>query len=129
MRLRLDHHSGESIWRQIVEQVKYGVAAAALKPGDQLPSIRVLAGELNINPRTVVKAYEELDHMGLVVMRHGQGVFVADRRPDVTATARHRVLEDLARRLLAEGARLGAGPDEVLRILEGVAEKMERRHG
>lgn len=129
MRIRLDHHSGEPIWRQIVEQVKYGVASAALEPGDQLPSIRALAGELNINPRTVVKAYEELDHMGLVVMRHGQGVFIANRRPDVTASARHRVLEELARRLLAEGARLGAGPDEVIALLESVAEKMERQHG
>lgn len=128
MRIRLDHHSGEPIWRQIVEQVKYGVASAALEPGAQLPSIRALAAELSINPRTVVKAYEELDHMGLVVMRQGQGVFVADRRPDVTASARRRLIADLGRRLLAEGARLGANADEVIKIVSEVADEMERQH-
>ncbi|MHC4714852.1 MAG: GntR family transcriptional regulator, partial [Planctomycetota bacterium] len=73
MYIRLDHSSGEPFYRQIVEQVKYAVAAARVVPGDRLPSIRGLAGRLKINPRTVVKAYEELAHAGLVVMRQGQG--------------------------------------------------------
>lgn len=125
MYLRLDTSSGEPIYRQIVEQIKYGIAAERLAGGQQLPSIRALAGQLKINPRTVVKAYEELAHAGLVVMRHGQGVFVAQRRQSAPAGVRRKVIADLGRRLLSEAARMGAGGDEVLRILRDEVEQME----
>jgi GntR family transcriptional regulator len=118
MYLRLDHHSGEPIYRQIVEAVKYKVATGELEPQVQLPSIRALAEQLQINPRTVVKAYEELEHAGVVVMRHGLGVFVGLNHGVVPAGVRRQKLADLARRLLAEGARLGADPDELMRIVE-----------
>ncbi len=125
MPLRLDTHSGEPIWRQIVEQVKYGVASGEFAPDEKLPSIRSLAAELKINPRTVVKAYEELSHMGLVVMRQGQGAFITSERPDTPAEARRKVLLEMARRLLAEGARLGADTDEVRDILREASEEIE----
>jgi len=118
MYLRLDHHSGEPIYRQIVEAVKYKVASGELPPDVQLPSIRVMAGQLSINPRTVVKAYEELEHAGVVIMRHGQGVFVGSKHGVVPAGVRREKLADLARRLLAEGARLGADPEELMKIIE-----------
>jgi GntR family transcriptional regulator len=125
MRIRLNSHSGEPIWRQIVEQMKYRVASGQLADGDRLPSIRVLAGELKINPRTVVKAYEELQHAGIVVMRQGQGVFVTARRGAASAQARRVVLMEMARRLMAEASRLGASPEEVAAILEKVRKEME----
>lgn len=124
MFLRLDHHSGEAIYRQIVEQLKFRIAAGKLAPGERLPSIRQLAAELKINPRTVVKAYEELAHAGLTVMRHGQGVFVAERDGGAPAAARRKALRDMARRMLAEASRLGADYDEVLEALEAVASEM-----
>lgn len=127
MYIKLDHHSGEPIWRQIVEQVKYGIAAGRVAPGEQLPSIRGLAGDLKINPRTVVKAYEELQHGGLVTMRQGQGVFVTPNRGSTPATARRRAVRDLGRRLMAESLRLGATTDEVLDILREVGEEMEQK--
>lgn len=127
MYLKLDHHCGEPIWRQILEQIKFRIAAGQLADDEQLPSIRALAAELKINPRTVVKAYEELEHAGLVVMRQGQGVFVASRRAGVPAATRRQVITDLARRLLAEALRLGATPDEVMQIVRSVSEKMERK--
>ena len=126
MRLRLNPHSGEPIWRQIVEQIKFEVAAARLPSGAQLPSIRGLADELSVNPRTVVKAYEKLESLGLVLMKHGQGVFVANRTVDANAAARKRVLSDLCRRLLAEASRLGARTEEVIEILRQTARSMER---
>lgn len=127
MYFKLDHHSGEPVWRQIVERVKYGIAAGQIAGGEQLPSIRALAAELSINPRTVVKAYEELEHAGLVVMRQGQGVFVAAHRPDAPAATRRRIIADMARRLLAEASRLGADADEVVRILQSVSKEMEKK--
>lgn len=117
MYLRLDHHSGEAIYRQIVEAVKYKVASGELPAEVQLPSIRALAEQLQINPRTVVKAYEELEHVGVVVMRHGQGVFVGSNHGVVPAGVRRQKLAELARRLLAEGARLGADAAEMMKIV------------
>jgi GntR family transcriptional regulator len=125
MYLHLDHHSGEPIYRQIVEAIKYQVASGRLAQEDRLPSIRTLAEELKINPRTVVKAYEELQHAGLVVMRHGQGVFVSVNHGATPQSVRQKAVADMARRMLAEASRLGASKAEVLRIIESEANKME----
>ena len=125
MYLHLDHHSGEPIYRQIIEAVKYRIASGQLAADEQLPSIRSLAGELKINPRTVVKAYEELQHAGLVVMRHGQGVFVAARQEGVPESVRRQVIGDMARRTLSEAVRLGASREEVMEVIESEAKKME----
>jgi len=126
MYLHLDHSSGEPIYSQIVEAIKYRIASGRLAMDEQLPSIRALAGELKINPRTVVKAYEELEHAGLVVMRHGQGVFVASNHGITPQAVRGRAIADMARRMLAEAFRLGASREEVLRIIESEANKMEQ---
>ena len=125
MRLRLDHHSGEPIYRQIVEQVKYQAASGRLDGGEKLPSIRALAKDLKINPRTVVRAYEELRSAGLVVMRHGQGVFLSERRSSAPAGERRRAIGEMARRMLSEAARLGADPAEVMEIVKRQAKEME----
>jgi GntR family transcriptional regulator len=122
--LRIDHHTGEPIYRQIVEQIKYMVACGRLAEGARLPSIRELGRDLRINPRTVVKAYEELQNAGLVVMRHGQGAFIATNRGHIPAGARRKAIGDLARRLLAEASRMGATPAEVLEIVEDTAGEM-----
>jgi GntR family transcriptional regulator len=126
MNIRLDPRSGEPIYQQIVERVKYLVARGDLKPGEQLPSIRTLAADLDVNPRTVVKAYETLQASGLVVMQQGQGVFVTEARGSVSAVARRKALADMARRLLAEASRLGAGTDETLGVIRDVARDMEK---
>jgi GntR family transcriptional regulator len=125
MYLHLDHHSGEPIYRQIVEAIKYQVASGQLAQEDRLPSIRTLAEELKINPRTVVKAYEELQHAGLVVMRHGQGVFVSVNHGATPQSVRQKAIADMARRMLSEAFRIGASKAEVLRIIESEANKME----
>jgi GntR family transcriptional regulator len=122
--LHLDHRSGEPIYRQIVETIKYKIASGQLAADDRLPSIRVLAEELKINSRTVVKAYEELQHAGLVTMRHGQGVFVAANYGVSSESVRRKAIGEMARRMLAEAFRLGADRDEVLKIIESEAGKM-----
>jgi GntR family transcriptional regulator len=124
MYLYLDHRSGEPIYRQIVEAIKYRVASGQLADDERLPSIRVLAEELKINSRTVVKAYEELQHAGLVVMRHGQGVFVAANHGAVSESVRRKAIAEMARRMLAEAFRLGADKEEVLKVIQSEADKM-----
>jgi GntR family transcriptional regulator len=69
--------SGVPIYLQLMEQVKHAVETGALRPGEQLPGIRPLAEELVINPNTVAKAYRELEHEGVIELRHGAGAFIA----------------------------------------------------
>ena len=124
MYLRLDYQSGEAIYRQIVEQIKYKIASGELKPNEQLPSIRDLAKQLKINPRTVVKVYEELQSGGLVIRRQGQGVFIKDGQVAVPVHTRRKLLGEMARRMLAEASRLGAGEEEVKVIFKKILDEM-----
>lgn len=125
MHIPLDHHSGEPIYRQIVEAIKFRIASGQLAKGTQLPSIRELAQSLVVNPRTVIKAYEELQQDGVVSLQHGRGAFVTTPRSTLPARERNEKLQELARRLLAEAACLGATPDEVIEILRRAAAEME----
>jgi GntR family transcriptional regulator len=127
MYLQLNYQSGEAIYRQIVEQVKYKVASEELTPGQRLPSIRELAKQLKINPRTVVKAYEELRSAGLAVMRQGQGVFITDNQATLPEEVRRKQIEDMSRRLLAEASRLGANSEEIIEIVKQIAENMRAK--
>ena len=68
---------GVPIYLQLMEQVKHAVETGALRPGDQLPGMRPLAEQLVINPNTVAKAYRELEHEGVIELRHGAGAFVS----------------------------------------------------
>jgi GntR family transcriptional regulator len=68
---------GVPIYLQLMEQVKHAIETGALRTGDQLPGIRPLAEELVINPNTVAKAYRELEHEGVIELRHGAGAFVS----------------------------------------------------
>src|SRR5215213_3765555 len=71
---------GVPIYLQLMEQVKHAIETGALRAGEQLPGIRPLAEELVINPNTVAKAYRELEHEGVIELRHGAGAFV--KAPD-----------------------------------------------
>src|SRR5262245_2033930 len=78
MLFRTNPSLGVPIYLQLMEQVRHAIETGALRPGDQLPGIRPLAEELVINPNTVAKAYRELEHEGVLELRHGAGAFVAE---------------------------------------------------
>ena len=78
MFLKLDPGSGVPIYRQIMDGVRYSVAGGTLATGDRLPSVRDLATSLGVNPTTIQKAYGELEHLGVIETRRGQGTFVAE---------------------------------------------------
>ena len=81
MLLRPNPSSGVPIYLQLMEQVKHAIATGALRPGDQLPGMRTLAEQLVINPNTVAKVYRELQHEGVLELRHGTGAFVSVDAP------------------------------------------------
>ena len=90
MIFRPNPSSGVPIYLQLMEQVKHSIETGALRPGDQLPGIRPLAEELVINPNTVAKAYRELEHEGILELRHGAGAFVSGAAREKKLTERLR---------------------------------------
>ena len=117
--------SSVPIYRQISEQVRLGVAAGKLTPGEQLPSVRALAEDLVINVNTVAKAYADLSREGLIETQPGRGVFVAERRQRYTKQERVRRLEPTLRTLLSEATALGYTGGELLEILRKEVSKWE----
>lgn len=128
MNIFLDHHSGEPIYRQIVEAIKLRIATGELTEGTKLPSIRKLSSQLQINMRTVGKAYDELNQAGLVVLQQGRGAFVTAPQAVLPQKERRKFLREQARRLLAEASRVGATPEEVIEIIQSTAYEMGARH-
>ena len=125
MHISLNHHSGDPLYRQVVEAIRLRIAKGEIEAGEQLPSIRDLAAQLQINSRTVVKAYEELDRAGLVVMQQGRGVFVASNRAALPISERRKRLRELAIKLLVEATQVGSTIDEVIEIIHEVAKELE----
>jgi GntR family transcriptional regulator len=81
----LDLHTGVPVYRQIVDQVRGGIASGALAAGYQLPTVRQMAVDLEINPNTVARAYRELELGGLLETQQGTGTFISAKnlaRPD-----------------------------------------------
>jgi GntR family transcriptional regulator len=118
LHFQLNVHSGVPVYRQLMDQIGHYVAAGALLPGDQLPSIRELAKTLAVNPTTIVKAYSELEHEGLIEMRQGRGAFVADRPPAWPVERRRDHLQSLASQLAVESRQMGAPDTEAHAALE-----------
>jgi GntR family transcriptional regulator len=118
----LDAKSGVPIYRQIQDQVRYGIASGRLRPGEQLPTVRALAVDLGVNPNTVIKAYSELEREGLLTTEQGSGTFIAPL-PAVALTAgdREAKLRALCAEFLGQAARYGFAADDVVRAVRKLA--------
>ncbi len=107
MFFKLTPTTGQPLYLQLMQQIRHAVETGALRDSEQLPGIRTLAEELVVSPNTVAKAYSELEHEGLLEMRHGSGAFVCVKRrtrslADQVQIARRR-LRDLIERLREDG--------------------------
>jgi len=108
----LDGRSGVSPYQQIVQQVRNALRLGLLREGDQLPTVKDVVGALAINPNTVLKAYRELEHEGLVQARPGRGTFVTRTLTDNTLAAHGPLRQDL-RRWLARARRAGLDDESI----------------
>ncbi len=122
MRLRTTPGSAVPIYRQIVEQVRAQIARGELAAGDPLPSVRAVAEELVVNANTVAKAYGELVRSGDLVSEPGRGLFVAEKKPALSAVERRRRLRVAVERLVAEAISVGASREELDDALEAYCE-------
>jgi GntR family transcriptional regulator len=114
MQITLDFRSGVPIYIQIMDQIKHLVAIGALRPDDQLPTVRQLASDLRVNFNTVARAYRLLDEAGVMSTQQGRGTYIlAPPSEQATERLRQEALAGLTRRYLAEAAKLGFTPDEI----------------
>lgn len=121
-RFHLDLHTGVPVYRQIVDQVRGAVAAGALSAGDQLPTVRQLAVDLEINPNTVVRAYRELEYDGLLETHQGTGTFVSDKMISRPPDERRRQLEQIVSDAIARAGAAGFTIQELAEQLRRAAD-------
>jgi GntR family transcriptional regulator len=121
-RFHLDMHSGVPVYRQIVDQARGAVAAGSLSPGDQLPTVRQLAVDFEINPNTVVRAYRELEYDGLIETHQGTGTFISGRKLHRPADERQRQLEQIASDVIARAGAAGFTIRELIDQLRSASE-------
>lgn len=108
---------GVPLYLQLVQQVRYQVAAGRLNPGDQLPSVRKLSEQLVVNPNTVVRAYRELESEGVLVTRQGAGVYVAENAPQLTKREQHARFTQQVDELLRVAADLEMPVESVVQLI------------
>lgn len=124
MWFHIDPSGGTPIYRQISDQVKQAIAGGTLNPGDRLPPVRDLAVELAVNPNTIAKAYQDLEHDGAIETSRGRGTFVASGASAIAASERLQRLIPLVERLIAEAYLLDISEDR-LKIL--IDERLSER--
>lgn len=119
MNLQVDFRSHVPIYVQIIERIKDQVAAGSLRPGDQLPTVRQMAADLRVNFNTVARAYRMLDEAGFISTQQGRGTYVVEPPArEQLEGLRQAGFDGLARNFLADAARLGFGPDDVVPVLD-----------
>lgn len=117
---QIDSRSTIPLYAQIATRIKVAIAAGDLAPGSGLPSVRHLAGQLRINPATVVQAYRELESEGFVEMRQGAGTFVQELAEQRKDEERSQQAMALAKKMLAEAGRLRISPQEIRSAIEKI---------
>jgi GntR family transcriptional regulator len=131
MILRLNQSSGIPLYLQLMEQVKHAVETGALKSGDQLPTIRKLAEDLVMNPNTVARAYRELEHEGIIELKHGSGAFISESTAWKTKVSKkaQAVVQSAVERLVASGL----SASEIRRLVENelalLGDEQRKLHG
>lgn len=120
----IDPRSPTPLYEQIGVCIRVAVAAGELQAGEALPSVRQLSGALRVNPATVSQAYRELAREGFVEMRHGAGTYVREVPAARREEEQWLQAREVARRALAEAARLGIRADQLLTVLEREMEEV-----
>lgn len=113
----LDGRSRVSTYMQLVLQVKQALRVGLLRPGDQLPRVREVAGSLAINPNTVLKAYRELEIEGLAEGRPGVGTFVTRTLAGPSLTSQAELREDLVA-WLSKAEAAGLSREDVTALID-----------
>ena len=124
---RLDMQSGVPLYRQLIDQVQAAIAAGLLVPGDQLPTVRQVAVDLEINPNTVMRAYREMEIRGILDTQQGTGTFVAECQVKHSKDERHRQLSQLVTEFVSRAGSAGFKVNELLEALRQLSSEVESK--
>ncbi|MBN2735598.1 MAG: GntR family transcriptional regulator [Spirochaetales bacterium] len=121
----LDPKSGVPFYKQIILQIEMAIADKRLNQGDQLPTVRGLAVDLQVNPNTVARAYSELEIRGIVNTQQGTGTFISDKKIKLTEVERERILAELVRGFVSKASSYGFSLAEIRTYLEDLEKDKE----
>jgi GntR family transcriptional regulator len=126
MLVNLDPSDGRPLYLQIMDEVRRALVVGTLRAEDPLPSVRELAAELAVNPRTVSQAYQELEREGVIYVRRGQGTFVSPAVRRGGGERRRSLAREVAKRTLLEARRNGLDVEELVMAIQKLAAEEER---
>jgi len=127
MLLQIDHHSGQPIYRQVIEQIRRQIVARQLREGQPLPSVRDLAAQLRVNPMTISKAYSLLEMDGWLERRRGVGLFIAAFRKDKAGRTKTDMLEDALTKAVVTAIQIGIPEDQTRDMLTKLYQKYDSK--
>lgn len=116
----LDSNSGVSYYVQLMQQVRQALLFGVLKPGDQLPTVKEVVAQVAVNPNTVLRAYRDLEHEGLVVSRPGVGTFVARAVAPAVAASSYRALRAELQAWIRKAQKAGLDQDTIAALVSHV---------
>lgn len=116
----LDYSSGVPVYRQIIDQIRFGIASGQLKLGEQLPTVRTLAVELKVNLNTVSKAYKELEIKNILETQQGTGTFVSGTKQVVPKKEREDKLKEICTQFSSVAFSYGYTLDEIMQELKNI---------
>ncbi len=115
---KLDPRSGVPFYRQIIDQIRYGVATGSLNIGEQLPTVRSLAVDLKVNLNTVSKAYRELEIQNILETQQGTGTFIGSMEVQLSDNERQNKLVGICTEFLSIAASYGFSIEEMINELK-----------
>jgi GntR family transcriptional regulator len=114
----LDPKTGSPFYRQIIDQIKFGIATGKLAVGEQLPTVRSLAVELKVNLNTVAKAYKELEIQNILETHQGSGTFINRSDIRISQKEKHDKLDEICREFITIALNYGFTIDELITELQ-----------
>ena len=114
----LDPKAGVPFYRQIIDQIKFGIASGSLKAGEQLPTVRALAVELKVNLNTVSKAYKELEIQNILETQQGTGTFIGKTEIKIPEKEKSKKLEDICNEFSTIAFSYGFSTDDIINELQ-----------
>lgn len=114
----LDPKAGIPFYRQIIDQIKYGIASGKLRTGEQLPTVRALAVELKVNLNTIAKAYKELEIQNILETQQGTGTFISKVDVLISSKEKDKKLQDICNEFLTIAYSYGFSVDDIISQLK-----------
>lgn len=117
IQFQLDPKAGSPFYRQIIDQIKFGIASGNLKIGEQLPTVRSLAVDLKVNLNTVAKAYKELEIQNILETQQGTGTFISEIEIQISAKEKNQKIQEICNEFSTIAFSYGFSVDDIINQL------------